>query len=78
MVGVETSKFVDTVRIVTEWEGIDFLIMPLAIDMFPIEREHQLLDQMIDSVIAAKNVCSKPIAVVLHEGTSPEKPYLII
>ncbi|MBI4621524.1 MAG: CoA-binding protein [Desulfobacterales bacterium] len=68
----DPGKFVDTVRIVSEWGGIDFLIMPLAIDMFPIEREHELLDQMIKSVTESKKVCSKPMVVVLHEGTSPE------
>ena len=68
----DPSKFVDTVRIASEWEGIDFLIMPVAIDMFPIEREHELLAQMIDSIVLAKEVCSKPMAVVLHEGTSPQ------
>ena len=46
--------------------------MPLAIDMFPIETERELLDQMVESVTAAKEVCSKPMAVILHEGTSPE------
>ncbi|MDY7031219.1 MAG: CoA-binding protein, partial [Thermodesulfobacteriota bacterium] len=46
----DTEKFVNTVRIVSEWEGIDFLIMPLAIDMFPTEQEDELLDQMIESV----------------------------
>lgn len=67
----DPEKFVDTVKIVSEWEGIDFLIMPLAIDMFPVEKEDILLDQMITSVTAAKDICPKPVAVVLHEGVTP-------
>ncbi|MDY7031587.1 MAG: hypothetical protein SVY10_06715, partial [Thermodesulfobacteriota bacterium] len=68
----DTEKFVNTVRIVSEWEGIDFLIMPLAIDMFPTEQEDELLDQMIESVTSARDVCSKPMAVVLHKGATEE------
>ncbi|MFH1625176.1 MAG: CoA-binding protein, partial [Pseudomonadota bacterium] len=68
----DSGKFVNTVRIVAQWAGIDFVIMPLAIDMFPTEKEEKLLNQMVESVTLAKEACSKPMAVVLHEGTSPE------
>ena len=68
----DPNKFVDTVRIVSEWEGIDFLIIPMATDMFPMDGEDEILDQMVKSVIAAKEMCPKPIALVLHEGTSSE------
>ncbi|MFH1625762.1 MAG: CoA-binding protein [Pseudomonadota bacterium] len=66
------DKFVDTVRIISQWEGIDFFIVLLTVDIIPTKGEHELLDKMVESVIKAREACSKPMAVVLHEGTSPE------
>lgn len=66
------DKFVDTVRIISQWEGINFFIVLLTVDIIPTKGEHELLDKMVESVIKTRETCSKPMAVVLHEGTSPE------
>ena len=68
----DSSKFVDTVRIISEWEGVDFFILFLPLDMFHVRNEMELLDRMVESINASLEVCPKPIAVVFHQGTSTE------
>lgn len=68
----DSSKFVDTVRIISEWEGVDFLILFLPFDMFHVKNEGELLDRMVESVTASRKVCSKPMVIVFHPGISPE------
>jgi len=66
------GKFADTVRIVSAWEGIDFLIIFLSMDMFPLKNEKEILYRMAESVVASMDVCSKPIAIVFYPSVSPE------
>ena len=64
------AEWVETVKLATDWEGIDLVIFPIAIDMMPLAEEQSILEAMVDNIIAAREVCSKPAAVVLHQGVS--------
>ncbi len=68
----DPDKFVDTVRIVSTWDGVDSLILYLPLDMFHIKNEEEVLNRMAESVIGSRDICSKPIVIVFHQGISPE------
>jgi len=64
------AEWMETVRLATGWEGVDLAIFPVAIDMMPLLEEEDILETMVENIIAAKEVCSKPAVVVLHQGVS--------
>ena len=68
----DTSKFAETVRLVSRWEGVDFVLTPIWTDMFPLSEMGNLLDVMVEAVLASREVCLKPMAAMIDPGTSAE------
>jgi acyl-CoA synthetase (NDP forming) len=63
------EAFSRTIELVAGWEGIDFLIIHLAVETNINRPEGRaLLDAMIDSIITMRGRTGKPIAVVLRSS----------
>ena len=69
---LDTDKFVDTVKVVSTWEGVDLFILFIPLDMWHLIDEEELLNNMADAVIASLDVCTKPVAIVFQHSTSPD------
>ena len=64
------AEWMETVKLVTEWDGIDLAIFLIATDTMPVLEEQSILETIVDNIIASRKVCSKPAAIVLHVGLS--------
>jgi acyl-CoA synthetase (NDP forming) len=68
---MEPDKFLRTVRIISQWEGIDFLIWFLELGMGPL-RVTALANEILDGILKESRAASKPIAVVVRTDILPE------
>jgi len=69
---MEPEKLIKTVRIITQWDGIDFLIWFLDLSWIPLNEMHRM-HKIIDGILAESRATSKPIAVVVQIDTLPEQ-----
>jgi acyl-CoA synthetase (NDP forming) len=65
------AEWMETVKLATGWEGVDMAIFSIASDQMPTPDEQSIVETMVDNIIAAREVCPKPAAVVLNGGISP-------
>lgn len=70
----EPSQFVNTIRIVSEWDGIDFLMaLLISTDVFPSwAGQFDMYDSMARTMLESTKASSKPMAVVVQPGIRPE------
>ena len=69
------NEFGDTIEIVADWEGIDFMIALIAMDQFPLhfmERNVLDLDCLIEVIINSAQASHKPMAIVIHSSPIPD------
>jgi len=66
MIGVD--EFYKTVRIVADWEGIDFLLLQVAFEEVMVETG--MTSMFIQTMIDAAKASEKPTVVALHSATS--------
>jgi acyl-CoA synthetase (NDP forming) len=67
----EPEKFLRNVRIIFQWEEIDFLIwfLDLAwVELNEMDRMHKI----VDGILAESRAALKPIAIVIRTDISPE------
>jgi len=67
----EPEKLYRTVRIISQWEGIDFLIW--FQDLACIPSDETDLHKIIDGVVTESRAALKPIAIVVQTDSSPEQ-----
>jgi acyl-CoA synthetase (NDP forming) len=68
----EAEKLLRTVRIISHWEGIDFLIWFFDLTwvlLIEMDRIHEILR----GILAESRAASKPIAIVIRTDISPEQ-----
>ncbi|UCE73638.1 MAG: CoA-binding protein, partial [Methanomassiliicoccales archaeon] len=68
----EPEKLLRTVRIISQWEEIDFLIWFLDLawaELSEMDRIHEILN----GILTESRVASKPIAIVIRTDISPEQ-----
>jgi acyl-CoA synthetase (NDP forming) len=68
----EPDKVLRAVRIIVQWEGIDFLIWFLDLAWIHFN-EMNYVHKIIDGIVAESRVALKPIAVVVQADLSPEQ-----
>jgi acyl-CoA synthetase (NDP forming) len=68
----EPEKLLRTVRIISQWEGIDFLILFLDLAWVPLS-VMDLVHKIIDGMLAESGAALKPIAIVVLIDISPEQ-----
>jgi acyl-CoA synthetase (NDP forming) len=68
---MEPEKFLRTVRIISQWEGIDLLIWFLELGMGPL-RVTALANEILDGILEESRAASKPIAIVIRTDILPE------
>jgi len=76
----EPDKILKTVHIISQWEGIDFLIWFLNLAWVPLS-EMERMHKIIDGILAESRAALKPIAIVDPTDISPEqveKTYSIV
>jgi acyl-CoA synthetase (NDP forming) len=69
---MEPEKLLRTVRIICQWEGIDFLIWFPNLPWVPLSEMH-LMHEVLDGIISESRAASKPLAIVLQANVSPEQ-----
>jgi acyl-CoA synthetase (NDP forming) len=69
---MEPEKLLRTVRIVSQWGGIDFLILFLDLAWVPLS-VMDLVHRIIDGMLAESGAALKPIAIVVQIDISPEQ-----
>jgi len=77
---MEHEKLLRTVHIISQWEGIDFLIWFLDISWVPLNAMN-VLHEILDGILTESRAASKPLAIVLQTNISPEqvkKAYSIV
>ena len=77
---MEPEKLLRTVRIISQWEGIDFLIWFLDLGWVPLSVMN-LMHEIVDGILAESRAVLKPIAIVVQTDISPEqakKGYLFV
>ena len=68
----EPEKLLKTIRIISQWEEIDFLILFLELAWVELdEMEH--IYKIIDGMLAESRAALKPIAIVVQTDISPEQ-----
>jgi len=68
----EPEKLLKTVHIISQWEGIDFLILFLDLAWVPVS-EMDGMYKIIDGILAESRAALKPIAIVVQTDISPEE-----
>ncbi|MDY6968562.1 MAG: CoA-binding protein [Spirochaetota bacterium] len=69
----DPGLFVETVRIVSDWEEIDLIIaLLMSTDVFPSFGETSMYGLLVDTMLNSCKVSSKPIAVMIQPGIRPE------
>jgi acyl-CoA synthetase (NDP forming) len=68
----EPGKVLRTVRMIAQWEGIDFLIWFLDLAWIELN-EMDLVHHIMDGIVAESRAASKPVAVVVQADISPEQ-----
>jgi len=67
----QVPQFIETVKTVTSWEEIDYLItFLLSADIFPSYLGRY--EQAANGVLQSSKICSKPVAIVLQDASHPE------
>jgi len=67
----QESKFVETVKTISPWEGVDLLVTFLLLaDMFPAYLGKY--DRLVNGILRSSKVSSKPMAVVVQPASHPE------
>jgi hypothetical protein len=69
---MEPEKLLRTVRIISQWGGIDFLILFLDLAWVPLS-VMDLVHRIIDGMLAESGAALKPIAIVVQIDISPEQ-----
>jgi len=71
----EPSQFVKTTKVVSQWDGIDFVITLLgSSDVFPAyTRKLTMYGLMVKTMLESSAASSKPVAIVLQPGIHPEQ-----
>jgi acyl-CoA synthetase (NDP forming) len=69
---MEPEKMLKTVRIISQWEGIDFLIWFLNLAWVPLS-EMERMHKIIDGILAESRAALKPVAIVDQTDASPEQ-----
>ena len=69
---MEPEKMIKTVHIISQWEGIDFLIWFIDLAWIPLS-EMDRIHQIIDGILTESRAALKPIAIVVQTDTSPEQ-----
>jgi hypothetical protein len=68
----EPEKLLRTVHIISQWEGIDFLIWFQDLACIPLnEMDH--IHKIIDGILTEGRAALKPIAIVVQTDSSPEQ-----
>ena len=70
---METKKIVKLMGIVSEWEEIDILIGFLRAGQGATDAWAPMFQQRVGEMLEASEAASKPLAVVLQTGISPEE-----
>jgi hypothetical protein len=68
----DLEKLFKTVRIISQWEGIDFLIWFLDLAWIALD-EMAYMQNTIDGILAETGEASKPMAIVVQTGNSSEQ-----
>ena len=68
----EPGNMLRTVHIISQWEGIDFLIWFLDLAWIPFN-EMDRMHRIIDGILAESRAAFKPIAIVLQTDITPEQ-----
>ena len=68
----EPKKLLRTVRIISQWEGIDFLIWFQDLAWIPLNEMDRML-KIIDGILTESRAALKPIAIVVQTDISPEQ-----
>jgi len=68
---MESEKFLRTVRIILQWEGIDFLIWFPNLAWVELSEMHRMY-KIVDGILKESRAASKPIAVVVRTDILPE------
>ncbi len=66
----ETEKLVETIRIVSRWEGVDFLVGFVRPGQAPRGARGREL-QMVQGMLEGRRLASKPMAIVLEPSILP-------
>jgi hypothetical protein len=69
---MEPEKLLRTVRIVCQWEGIDFLIWFPHLPWVPLNKM-DLINEILHGIVSQSRAASKPLAIVLQANISPEQ-----
>lgn len=69
---METKKLLKTVRIITQWEEIDFLVEFLRTGETPPSVRSQI-SRIIDGMLAGAGAAAKPVAIMLEPSIVPEE-----
>jgi acyl-CoA synthetase (NDP forming) len=71
-----TEELCETAKIVSSWKGIDFLLITLTPDNYPNLNDREFTESRLSDTTSGLINCSsklsKPVAIVLHAGLSPE------
>jgi hypothetical protein len=68
----EPENLLRTVRIISRWEGIDFLIWFLDLAWIQLNEMDRML-KIIDGILAETRAALKPAAIVVQTDISPEQ-----
>jgi acyl-CoA synthetase (NDP forming) len=69
---MEPEKLLRTVHIISQWEGIDFLIWFLDLAWVPLSAMN-LVHKTLDGILTESRAALKPIAIVVQTNISPEQ-----
>jgi len=68
----EPEKLLSTVRIICQWEGIDFIIWFLDLAWAELS-EMSLIHEIVSGILTQSRAASKPLAIVVRTHISPEQ-----
>jgi hypothetical protein len=68
----EPENLLRAVRIISQWEGIDFLIWFLDLAWIQLN-EMKRMNKIIDGILAESRAALKPMAVVVQTDISPKE-----
>jgi acyl-CoA synthetase (NDP forming) len=69
---MEPEKLLRTFRIISQWEGIDFIIWFMHLAWVPLN-EMERMYKIIDGILSESRAALKPIAIVSQTDISPEQ-----
>lgn len=69
----EAEKLPEAVRVISQWEGIDFLTLFLIPTMMARMRITDSIPRMADNMLEASKSSVKPVAIVFSPGILPEE-----